>query len=34
MLNPDTDWVNELHLRNSAYALVAQQFHDVIQQLP
>jgi hypothetical protein len=34
MLSPDTDWVNELHLHNSAYARVAQRFHDTIQQLP
>jgi len=31
MLDPDRDWVNELHLRNSAFARVAQKIHDVIQ---
>jgi hypothetical protein len=34
MLDPDHDWVNELHLYNSAYARVAQRLHEAIQQLP
>jgi GDSL-like Lipase/Acylhydrolase family len=34
MLDPDHDWVNELHLYNSAYARVAQKFHETIGQLP
>lgn len=33
MLDPDSDWVNELHLRNSAYARVAQRIHETIQSL-
>src|SRR5215212_8517824 len=31
LINPDTDWVNELHLRNSAFARVAQRIHEMIQ---
>jgi hypothetical protein len=31
MLDPDQDWVNELHLRNSAYARVAQRIHEAIK---
>jgi hypothetical protein len=34
MLDPDHDWVNELHLYNSAYARVAERFHQEIEQLP
>lgn len=30
ILNPHTDWANELHLTNSAYARVAQRLHAVI----
>ena len=30
MLDPDRDWANELHLRNSAYARVADRFDQVI----
>jgi hypothetical protein len=33
MLDPDLDWVNELHLRNSAYARAAERIHKVIQGL-
>ena len=33
MLDPDGDWANELHLRNSAYARIAQRIHDLIQTL-
>jgi len=33
ILNPNTDWVNELHLRNSAFARVAQRIHEKIQTL-
>jgi hypothetical protein len=33
LLDPDRDWVNELHLRNSAYARVADEFHRVIRSL-
>ena len=33
MLDPDRDWANELHLRNSAYARIAQRIHDLIQTL-
>ena len=33
ILDPDRDWVNELHLSNSAYARAAQRIHDVIQAL-
>jgi len=31
LIDPDRDWVNELHLRNSAYARVAQRIHGVIE---
>lgn len=31
MLNPDQDWENELHLRNAAYARVAQKINGVIK---
>lgn len=34
MLNPDKDWSNELHLRNSAFARVANRIHQEIQSLP
>lgn len=34
MLDPDYDWSNELHLRNSAYARAADQIHQVISKLP
>jgi hypothetical protein len=33
VLDPDRDWVNELHLRNSAYARVADEIHRVIVSL-
>ena len=33
MLDPDQDWANELHLRNSAYARVADRFDAVITSL-
>jgi hypothetical protein len=33
IINPDNDWANELHLKNSGFALVAQQFHNEIQEL-
>lgn len=33
MLDPDQDWANELHLRNSAYAWVAEQIHETIQRI-
>jgi lysophospholipase L1-like esterase len=33
ILNPDTDWANELHLKNSAYARSAKQIHDKMQTL-
>ncbi|MDO8283249.1 MAG: SGNH/GDSL hydrolase family protein [Thermodesulfovibrionia bacterium] len=33
MLDPDKDWVNELHLRNSAYARVATRIHDAIKAI-
>jgi hypothetical protein len=33
ILDPDSDWANELHLKNSAYARAAQQIHNVIQSL-
>jgi hypothetical protein len=32
-IDPISDWVNELHLRNSAYARVAQRIDQVIQGL-
>lgn len=34
MLDPDQDWVNELHLHNSAYARVAERVHKEIKSLP
>jgi hypothetical protein len=34
ILDPDHDWVNELHLYNSAYARVAKRIHEEIEQLP
>lgn len=34
LLNPDTDWSNELHLRNSAYARAADRLHELIKALP
>jgi hypothetical protein len=33
LIDPERDWANELHLRNSAYARVAGQIHEVIQSL-
>jgi hypothetical protein len=33
LVNPDTDWANELHLRNSAFARVAQRINEKIQAL-
>ncbi|AKH37749.1 MULTISPECIES: SGNH/GDSL hydrolase family protein [Nitrosomonas] len=33
ILNPASDWANELHLKNSAYARSAAQIHDKIQSL-
>jgi len=33
LIDPDRDWVNELHLKNSAFARVAQRIHEVIQGL-
>jgi|WetSurMetagenome_2_1015567.scaffolds.fasta_scaffold33697_4 hypothetical protein len=33
MLDPDCDWVNELHLRNSAYARAAKRIHETIQSI-
>ena len=32
-IDPISEWVNELHLRNSAYARVAEQINQVIQGL-
>ena len=32
-IDPERDWVNELHLRNSAYARSADEIHKVIQTL-
>jgi len=32
--NRDDDWVNELHLKNSAYPTVAREFDRVIRSLP
>lgn len=31
VINPNTDWANELHLKNSAYARVADKIHEVIK---
>ena len=33
LLNPDTDWANELHLKNSAYAKVADAIYEAIVQI-
>jgi len=33
LIDPDRDWVNELHLKNSGFARVAQRIHEVIQGL-
>ena len=33
LLDPDRDWVNELHLRNSAYARVSDELHRAIRSL-
>jgi hypothetical protein len=33
IIDPDSDWVNELHLRNSAYYRVAKQIHESILDL-
>lgn len=33
LLNPDTDWANELHLKNSAYAKAADAVHDAIVKI-
>lgn len=33
LIDPDRDWVNELHLRNSAFARVAQRINEVIQDI-
>ncbi len=33
VLNPQNDWVNELHLKNSAYARSAREIHSKIQSL-
>jgi hypothetical protein len=33
MLNPATDWANELHLKNSAFARVAERIHQEILSL-
>lgn len=33
VLDPDTDWVNELHLKNSAYRRAAAAIHATIQSL-
>ncbi len=33
MIDPDRDWVNELHLRNSGFAQVAQRIHRAIKAL-
>ncbi len=30
LVDPDTDWVNELHLRNSAFARVADHIHSML----
>jgi hypothetical protein len=34
MIDPSTDWVNELHLHNSAFARVAECIHNEILSLP
>lgn len=33
-INPDADWVNELHLSNAAFYTVASRIHDELQSLP
>jgi hypothetical protein len=33
LVDPQTDWVNELHLRNSAYARAADHIHAMIQDI-
>jgi len=33
IIDPNNDWVNELHLRNSAFARVAQRINEVILSL-
>ncbi len=33
-INPANDWVNELHLRNSAFARVAEKIHQEILAIP
>lgn len=33
ILDPDQDWANELHLRNSAFARAAERIHQKIQSL-
>ncbi len=32
-IDPENDWVNELHLKNSAYARVAEKIHQMIREL-
>jgi hypothetical protein len=34
VINPDEDWVNELHLSNSAFYQAADSIHDELQSLP
>ncbi len=34
LIDPNNDWINELHLRNSAFARVTQQIHQKIVSLP
>ena len=34
LLDPDNDWANELHLRNSAFARAATHIHQTITALP
>jgi len=33
-INPDSDWINELHLTNSAFYIAASRIHDELQSLP
>lgn len=33
-INPDADWVNELHLSNAGFYTAASRFHDELQALP
>jgi hypothetical protein len=33
VINPESDWVNELHLTNSAYYKVTQEIHDVVKNI-